>query len=165
MLRLNRALKLGGISRIAMRNSRAFGGHAGGHDDHHGEGGDYHTGGIYQPTYHAPPAKPYDAHHEHIDRTQAFIFGEDPAHPKEAEGWETMSYITLLVSAFILGYSHYTKGEDPLRKWARQEALAREKVIAKGEKVEYGRFYHTEEEFTQTEFSSENVGVAPEKSE
>lgn len=115
MLRLNRALKLGGISRIAMRNSRAFGGHAGGHDDHHGEGGDYHTGGIYQPTYHAPPAKPYDAHHEHIDRTQAFIFGEDPAHPKEAEGWETMSYITLLVSAFILGYSHYTKGEDPLR--------------------------------------------------
>lgn len=120
MLRLNRAFKLGSISKVAMRNSRAFGGHAGGHGDHghddHGhEGGDYHTGGIYQPVYHAPPAKPYDVHHEHIDRTQAFMFGEDPAHPKEAEGWETITYITYFLGALILGLSYYTKGEDPLR--------------------------------------------------
>ena len=116
MLRLTRALNVSSFSKVVVSNSRAFGGHAGGHGDHHGHSDDYHTGGIYQPVYHPPVTakQPYEVPHEHVDRTKAFIFGEDPAH-KKSEGWEGITYLTLFISAFILGYSHYVKGEDPLR--------------------------------------------------
>jgi len=174
MLRLNRALNLASVSKLVMRNNRAFGGSAHGHGDKHGHSdghghGDghghddhHHDGSAYQPVYHPPPPGPYDAPHEHIDRTKAFMFGEDPAHPKEAEGWETITYLTYFACFSILCYSLYTKGQDPLRDWAKKEAIAREKAAAKGEKIQYGVFLTDSEHHTLTEFSKEGLGSTPE---
>ena len=115
MLRLNRALNFGAISKLVRRNNRAFGGHAHGHDAHGHDAHHHDDGNVHQPVYHAPPPGPYDAPHEHIDRTKAFLFGEDPAHPQEKEGWETITYVTYFLMTAILCASVYTKGEDPLR--------------------------------------------------
>ncbi len=90
MLRLRNALKSVSIKK-SFGVSRAFGAPGHGH-----------------------VAGPYDAPHgPTIDRTQPFLFGEDPRYHKK-EGWEEITYATYALSFILFVWGIYVQGVDPL---------------------------------------------------
>lgn len=61
----------------------------------------------------APGPYDYVSTEPKIDRTQAFMFGEDPRTHKK-EGWEYITYFTLITSFLIITWGFWNKGIEPL---------------------------------------------------
>eukprot|EP01039_Chlorochromonas_danica_P008666 gene8665-9550_t len=117
---------------LVTRSRRVSSGHGG-----HGHG-------------HSQPAGPYDPPHHATVTDKAFLFGIDPAHKTASEGWETITALTYLLTAGVFITIFLTRDTEAFSTWARAEALARERILANGGEVEFGKYYsgHT---FSETE--------------
>eukprot|EP00615_Pteridomonas_danica_P001686 CAMPEP_0114349648 /NCGR_PEP_ID=MMETSP0101-20121206/15700_1 /TAXON_ID=38822 ORGANISM="Pteridomonas danica, Strain PT" /NCGR_SAMPLE_ID=MMETSP0101 /ASSEMBLY_ACC=CAM_ASM_000211 /LENGTH=119 /DNA_ID=CAMNT_0001488347 /DNA_START=33 /DNA_END=392 /DNA_ORIENTATION=+ len=89
---------------------------------------------------------------------KAYPLGLVPGRKKE--GWEGMIYGFYGASAFLMIVGLANKPSTDIREWARNEAIAREKVVAKGGEVEWGTFYNKGGANGYT-FSKSETGTTP----
>eukprot|EP01031_Cornospumella_fuschlensis_P026631 gene26631-32181_t len=98
------------------------------------------------------PAGPYDPPHHPTYPAQGTFLGIHPTEATKSEGWELPTYL-FYVGMFAFVYAAISK-PDEFKDWARREALAREKVLARGGVVEFGTYYQTRRFY-------EEMGAAP----
>ncbi|KAJ8604067.1 hypothetical protein CTAYLR_001758 [Chrysophaeum taylorii] len=83
------------------------------------------------------------------------LFGETAE--TKWEGWEPIVYTAYAASAIVLIVGLANKPQTSILQWAREEALARMKILEAGGDVQYGVHYSN----SKITFSKEDVGELP----
>lgn len=71
----------------------------------------------------------------------AYPFGLGPGY--KTEGFEVITLVTYLACFGYVAFGLAAKENDSFNDWCRREALAREKHIANGGAVEFGKYYQS----------------------
>lgn len=108
------------------------------------------------------PAGPYDVPHHPTYPDKAYLFGINPNEKYKYEGWEGITAFTYIIVTGMILYSAFTQPVDSFKVkffyflyiyhlssflsvqlWARNEAIARQKIRESGGEIEFGKFYST----------------------
>jgi hypothetical protein len=94
---------------------------------------------------HAPRAAPRAGSRSSSNRygppKEDVMFGKSGGEP---EGWEFIYYTGMGGSFLFIATGLYFRPDTTITRWARDEALAREQIVAEGGELEVGRNYSQE---------------------